>query len=59
MAQDKCDYCNNYVYDEEDETYYCEVDMDEDDYGKMMAMGSKTCPYYTSNNEYEVVKHQM
>ena len=57
--QDQCDYCNNYVYDEDDETYYCVVDMDEDDYGRLMSGERKTCPYYTSNNEYEVVKHQM
>ena len=27
-----CEYCNNFVWDEEDEQYYCEMDMDEDDY---------------------------
>ena len=59
LVECQCDYCNNYVYDENDETYYCVVDMDEDDYGRLMSGARKTCPYYTSNNEYEVVKHQM
>lgn len=54
-----CDFCNNYVYDEEDETYYCAVNMDEDDYVRLMTGQSKACPYYQSNNEYEVVRHQM
>jgi len=54
-----CDYCNNYVYDEDDETYYCAVDMDEDDYVRLMSNKNSSCPYFASNNEYEVVKHQM
>ena len=54
-----CEYCNNFVWDEEDEEYYCEMDMDEDDYGRMMAGGNKECPYYQDNDEYKVVRHQM
>ena len=30
MAKASCDSCVYNVYDEDDETYYCEVDMDED-----------------------------
>ena len=26
-----CDYCNNYVYDDEDECYICDMNLDEDD----------------------------
>ena len=50
-SQYNCDYCNNLVYDEEIEGYVCDVDMDEDDY--------KQCPYYQSNDEYKIVRHQM
>lgn len=53
-----CDYCNNLVYDEEDEEYYCEVDMDEDDMARLYQSHNSECPYFQSNNEYEVVKHQ-
>ena len=24
-----CDYCSNYIYDEEDDCYYCDVNLDE------------------------------
>ena len=27
-----CDYCANYVYDEDSESYYCDVNLDEDEY---------------------------
>jgi hypothetical protein len=60
-----CETCVYNVYDEEDETWYCEVDMDEDDAARMMQSGYKNrgtdygCPYYQLNDEYAVVKHQM
>ncbi len=54
-----CDTCANYVYDEDWECYTCMVNMDEDDYGRMMAGGSRECPYYQDNDEYKVVRHQM
>jgi hypothetical protein len=54
-----CDDCTYYEYDEDDETYYCGVNMDEDDYAKLMNNSRSECPYYRNNNEYEVVKHQM
>ncbi len=54
-----CDSCNNYVYDEEDECYYCELNLDEDEMYHFLTSKSKTCRYYVSDNEYQVVKHQM
>lgn len=30
MSATSCDYCANYVYDEESESYYCDVNLDED-----------------------------
>ena len=53
-----CDTCANYVYDEDWECYTCMVNMDEDDYGRMM-QSSKECPYYQDDDEYKVVRHQM
>ena len=32
MKATSCDYCANYVYDEESESYYCDVNLDEDEY---------------------------
>jgi len=59
MSGNSCEYCNNYVYDEDDEEYYCVVDMDEDDYIRLVSGHYPSCPYYQSNNEYEVVRKQM
>ena len=35
-----CDTCAYNVYDDEDECYYCEVDMDEDDAVRMRLIGN-------------------
>lgn len=59
MAQTSCDYCNNYVYDEEDESYYCAVDMDEDDYMRLLTSKETECPYFRNGDEYLVVRKQM
>ncbi len=54
-----CQFCNNCVYDDEEEDYVCDVEMDEDEFARFMLSEQKVCPFYQSNNEYEVVKHQM
>lgn len=55
----KCDDCQYYIFDEEYQEYVCDVDMDEDDYARLTAGGSRECPYWRSGNEYDVVRHQM
>jgi hypothetical protein len=35
MTNTKCESCSHYVYDEESLTAYCEIDLDEDDYGRL------------------------
>lgn len=59
MAQDNCDYCNYYEYDEEDECYYCSVSLDEDEMYNFLSKNTKECPYFRDGNEYKVVRKQM
>ena len=54
-----CDSCVYYDYDEEAEAYFCTVDMDEDDYSRLIGSSRSFCPYYKDGDEYAVVKHQM
>lgn len=53
-----CDSCAYYVYDEEFEEYYCEVDMDEDDYVRLLQQKSAVCPYYRDGDEYKIAQKQ-
>ena len=59
MGAISCDYCANYVYDEDEDEYFCDVNLDEDEYMRFMDSDYKQCPYYRSGDEYSVVRHQM
>ena len=54
-----CETCVYYVYDEEGGYYGCDVDMDEDDYGRLVSGGTRFCPYYQLDDEYRIVRKQM
>jgi hypothetical protein len=47
------------MYDEQEEAYFCEAYMDEDDVARLYGGQLKGCPYYVSNDEYKIVRHQM
>ena len=54
-----CETCNYYIYDDDLEEYICDVNMDEDDYYRLMQNDRKKCPFYKNGDEYAVVKKQM
>lgn len=54
-----CDYCGNYEYDDEDETWYCAIDLDEDEMESFLRGIDFSCPYYQPGDEYSIVRHQM
>ena len=54
-----CEYCANYVYDEDDDEYYCDANLDEDEFMRLVENNYRECPYYRSGDEYSVVRHQM
>ena len=55
----RCDECAYFEYDDEDEEYYCSVNMDEDDYYRFLTDDHREGPYYRNGDEYAVVRHQM
>lgn len=55
----ECDSCVYYVYDDEEEAYFCEADMDQDDFVRLQNSGYKHCMFYRNGDEYAVVRHQM
>lgn len=54
-----CEYCSNYVYDEDYECYICEVDLDEDEMSRFLSDSYYDCPYYNQNDEYKIVRKQI
>ena len=59
QAQTRCEYCSNYIYDEEFGYYICDVNLDEDEYYRFISTEYKECPYYRNGDEYIVVRHQL
>ena len=55
----RCDECAYFEYDDDEEEYFCSVNMDEDDYSRLMTGGLRECPFYRDGDEYRVVRHQM
>jgi len=54
-----CEYCINYVFDEEDECYTCEVSLDEDEMLNFLKGAAFSCPYFRMDDDYRVVRKQM
>ena len=54
-----CDFCAYYMYDEDYDEYVCDVNMDEDDFYRLMSQSRFSCPYYKNGDEYKVVRKQM
>lgn len=54
-----CSTCDYYTYDEDEEAYFCDLDLDEDEMYHYLTGHYSSCPYYLNGDEYRVVRHQM
>ena len=59
MAQDNCELCGFYEYDEEEDCYVCTVNLDEDEMYNFLSGKARECPYFQCNDEYKIVRKQM
>ena len=57
-VQSRCEDCENYMYDEDEETYFCAIDLDEDEMMRFMTYSTYNCPYYRTDDEYRIVRKQ-
>lgn len=53
-----CEECSNYVYDDENECYCCDINLDEDEMYRFMSGTFYNCPYYDRYDEYKIVRKQ-
>ena len=54
----KCDSCANHVFDDEYGFKSCMVSLDEDEMEKFLSGSIEDCPYYRSDDEYEIARKQ-
>lgn len=58
-VQTQCEYCSNYIYDEEFGYFLCDVNLDEDEMSHFLRDSVYHCPYFQMNDEYKIVRKQM
>lgn len=58
QGKSNCDTCTYLTYDEEYDSYVCDVNMDEDEYMRFLSDSHYSCPYYRNGDEYAVVRKQ-
>ena len=54
----KCESCLHYDYDEETDSYYCTVDLDEDEMERFLRRADSSCPYYRRGDDYSTARKQ-
>lgn len=58
MSSAQCELCANYCYDDEDECWYCNINLDEDEMMRFLTDSNESCPYFKLYDEYGIVKKQ-
>ena len=58
MKGSVCDSCAYYLYDEQRDEYYCDIDLDEDEMARFLSGRNESCPYFDPYDEYKTVKKQ-
>ena len=54
----KCEECVFYEYDEETDTSYCSMDLDEDEMERFLHAAADACPFYRRGDEYSTARRQ-
>ncbi len=58
MGKSNCEFCVNYVYNEEEEVYECLVNLDEDELYRFLSSDYRECPYFNLDDEYKIARKQ-
>ncbi len=54
-----CDSCEFYDYDETQDSYSCQMHLDEDEMQHFLTGAYRECPYYRYYDEYKSVHKQI
>ncbi len=54
-----CENCLYYDYDDYTDTYECIMNLDEDEYYRILTQKRSVCPYFRFNDEYKIVNKQI
>lgn len=54
----ECEQCEHLKYDAEEDEYYCDVSIDEDDLERYLSHPRAVCAYFKLYDEYKMVEKQ-
>ncbi len=57
--QSSCEECEYYDYDDESDSYFCKMSLDEDEMIKFLSGKNAHCPFYKYYDEYKSVHKQI
>ena len=57
-GMNSCDDCRYLDYDEESDSYFCAMDLDEDEMERFLRRATASCPFYHRGDEYETARRQ-
>ena len=58
QVKTNCEECAYYAFDEESESYCCEMSFDEDEYARFLTTADYSCPYFRLDDEYAFARKQ-
>ncbi len=58
-TEHNCESCVFYDYDEDYDTYACQMNLDEDEMVHFLSGHKRACPYYRFYDEYKSVQKQI
>lgn len=53
-----CETCWDYDYDQEEDAYYCMMELDEDEFYRAFVQPQGRCPYYRQGDDYTLARRQ-
>ena len=53
-----CECCAFYVYDDIDDCYDCDINLDEDEMSRFLSGTNSACPYFQFFDEYDLARKQ-
>lgn len=57
-GKSNCEECVYYDYDEETDSSFCSMDLDEDEMERFLRSAASACPYYRRSDDYETARKQ-
>ena len=59
IPESNCESCEFYDYDEDMDSFVCNMSLDEDEMADFISGQSSGCPYYRYYDEYKSVQKQI